>query len=34
MRDRLSYFLRTVDWKFALACLALLVVVVVARRYA
>ncbi len=34
MRDRLNYYLRTLDWKFALACLAVVVMVLVARRYA
>jgi hypothetical protein len=33
MRDRLSYYLRNVDWKFALAIVALLVMVWLARRY-
>jgi hypothetical protein len=33
MRDRLNYYLRNLDWKFALACLALLVVIVGAWRY-
>jgi hypothetical protein len=33
MRDRLNYYLRNVDWKFALACLAVVVMVVVARRF-
>ena len=33
MRDRVSYFLRNLDWKFVLAVLALLIVVWLARRY-
>jgi hypothetical protein len=33
MRDRLSYFVRNLDWKFVLAVLALLIVVWLARRY-
>lgn len=33
MRDRLTYFLRNLDWKFLLAIVALLVMVWLARRY-
>jgi hypothetical protein len=33
MRDRLSYFVRNLDWKFLLAILALLIMVWLARRY-
>jgi hypothetical protein len=32
MRDRLLYFLRNGDWKFGLACLAVLVMIAAAWR--